>query len=353
MNLKKQAILAASFLVAASGLQAAVNFSIDPATVGDDFAGNVTLHISGLTPGESVTVRKYLDANANGVVDGGDWLVQQFPLTDGQASVIGGVTNINVAADLDTVAGSITANWNLHSSGLEQRFAGKYLFSVSASGFSATTVLTITNSATAQHFTGTVQENGVNVPNAAVLLFAGSVGGSSFTAGTVADASGSFVVGAPPGTYNVIPLKPGFVTDTGNAAVVTLSAGQTVSTNVPVMPATQNITGRFVDAAPLGPGLGGMLVICESVDGLMAIGTTDPTGVFSVPVTASQWQIGWESGVLEVLGYVDLLNQPTVDTTAGNVTGLGIAFPKGTALIYGTLKDAQRSSHRRGEPLRR
>jgi hypothetical protein len=42
-----------------------------------------------------------------------------------------------------------------------------------------------------------------------------------------------------------------------------------------------------------------------------------------------------------VLGYVDLLQQPTADTTSGNVTGLTVSFPKGTALVYGSLKDGQ------------
>ena len=60
--------------------------------------------------GGSVVVQKYLDANANGVVDTGDWLVQQFNLTDGQAGmVIDGVTNFNVPGDTDTVSGQITA----------------------------------------------------------------------------------------------------------------------------------------------------------------------------------------------------------------------------------------------------
>jgi len=341
MSLNARKLLILANLLLGLSARAAVSFSIDPATIGDNYLGNVTLNITGLNAGETVVVQKYLDANGNGVVDAGDWLVQQFPLTDGKASVIGGVTNINVAADLDSVAGRITANWNLHSSGLEQRFAGKYLFSVSSSGFSAVTVLTITNAVTAQRFTGSIQANGASVPGAAVLLFAGTVGSSSFVAGAVADNSGHYTVKAAPGTYSVVALKPGYVTDAGGAPVVTLNAGATISTNLDLLPPTQSISGRFVDAAVLGPGLGGMLVVCDSADGLLAIGTTDASGNYSIPVTASQWQVGWEDGVLPVLGYVDALNQPTVDTTAGNATGITVSFPKGTALLHGSLKNSQ------------
>src|SRR5689334_11393110 len=120
MNLRKFGVILLMNLLLAltSSAWAAVNFSVAPATVEANFTGDITLKITGLNGGETVVVRKYLDANGNGVVDASDWLVQQFQLTDGQASVIGGVTNFNVAADTDSVAGQITAKWNLHSSGL-------------------------------------------------------------------------------------------------------------------------------------------------------------------------------------------------------------------------------------------
>jgi hypothetical protein len=296
MKLRKFAVFLVVYVSLALTLPAAVNFSVSPATVGDNFMGDITLKITGLSAGETVVVRKYLDANGNGVVDASDWLVQQFSLTDGQASVIGGVTNINVAADSDSIAGQITAKWNLHNSGLEQRFAGKYLFSVSSSGFSAVTVLTITNSANGQSFSGSVESNGVGVPNAAVLVFAGSIGESTFVAGSVADVLGNYSVKVPGGTYSLVPVKPGWVSDSGAAASIPLGAGTIVSTNLEMLSGPQTISGRFVDSAVSGPGLGGMLVICSSVDSLLAIGFTDSSGNYSVPVTASQWQVGWEGG---------------------------------------------------------
>src|SRR5262245_23548370 len=80
---------------------AAVGFTITPSAVSNTNRGAVTLQITGLVSGASVVVQRFLDANTNGVIDGPDLLWQQFQLTDGQASVIGGVTNINVPGDTD------------------------------------------------------------------------------------------------------------------------------------------------------------------------------------------------------------------------------------------------------------
>ena len=79
--------------------QAAVTFSVTPATVSNTYNGVITLQVNGLTNTETVAVQKFIDLNTNGVIDDTDWLVQQFKLTDGQAGmVIGGVTNFNVPA---------------------------------------------------------------------------------------------------------------------------------------------------------------------------------------------------------------------------------------------------------------
>ena len=95
--------LAAGFAQIAS----AVTFNITPSTVSNTYNGTITLQVSSLTSGDTVVVQKFLDLNTNGIVDAGDYLVQQFNLTDGQAGmVIGGVTNLNVPGDTDTTAGA-------------------------------------------------------------------------------------------------------------------------------------------------------------------------------------------------------------------------------------------------------
>src|SRR5216110_2355594 len=94
--------LSAAFaLFAGRNAHAAVAFTATPSAVSNTYGGTITLQVTGLTNTETVVVQTFLDANTNGVVDGADLLVQQFSLTDGQASVIGGVTNFSVPGDSD------------------------------------------------------------------------------------------------------------------------------------------------------------------------------------------------------------------------------------------------------------
>ena len=106
-----------------------VTFTITPSAVSNTYNGAITLQVAGLTSGDTVVVQKFLDLNTNGVVDAGDWLVQQFNLTDGQAGmVIGGVTNFNVPGDTDTTPGQITAKLNFQNGDFMQNIAGQFLF---------------------------------------------------------------------------------------------------------------------------------------------------------------------------------------------------------------------------------
>ena len=154
--------------------RAAVGFTLNPSSVSSTYSGTITLQVTGLTAGDTVVVQKFLDANTNGVIDGVDLLVQQFNLTDGQASVIGGVTNINVPGDTDTTAGQITAQLNFQNGDFVQSIIGKYAFELSSPSGSfslITNLFNVTNVPYAQKFTGNIVNNGTNVPNAVVLLF--------------------------------------------------------------------------------------------------------------------------------------------------------------------------------------
>src|ERR1051326_1925057 len=120
----------------AINLAVAASLTVAPSSVSNTYSGTITLQVTGLTNGETVVVQKFLDANTNSAVDNGDLLVQQFQLTDGQASVFHdgatAVTNLNVPGDLDSTGGQITATWNLRGSGFEQAIVGKYLFKLSS-----------------------------------------------------------------------------------------------------------------------------------------------------------------------------------------------------------------------------
>jgi hypothetical protein len=331
----------ATGLLLSQTLPAAVTFTITPTAVSNTYTGAITLQIGGLTNGETVDIKEYLDINGNGVIDAGDWLVHQFKLTDGQAGmVIGGVTNFNVPGDTDTNAGQITAKLNFENGYFAQTIVGKYLFKLeSTSGDFApiTNSFSVTNLPYAQKITGNVLSNGTStvVPNAVVMLFAPGGNGGPL-AGVVADSAGSYTIPAPPGTYGVIAFKNNYVSQFSTPPVVTLGSGTNVTTNLTVTRATASISGAFVDANNSSIGLPGVSVHPQSTTGLIAISFTDTNGNFNVPVTAGQWEVKADDTSLIVYGYLGLQNSTNVSAGQTNVI---FAVPQATALFYGSVTD--------------
>ena len=211
MKIKHSILLWLAPLVLVASLPAAQpTFTVSPATVSNTFPGNITLLISNVPTGDPVVVQKFLDLNTNGAVDGTDWLVQQFSLTDGQAGMaIAGVTNFNVPGDANATTGLITATLNFHGDFM-QRLAGKYLFRLTSpvGHFTpVTNLFTVTNFPFGQKFAGNVVSNGTatTVSNALVLLFPAPRPGNNGPsgnplAGVVANNSGAYSVAAPPVT---------------------------------------------------------------------------------------------------------------------------------------------------------
>src|SRR6266404_2891899 len=184
--------------------QAAVTLNVTPSAVSNTYSGTITLTVTGVPTGDTVVIQKFVDANTNGVVDAGDFLVQQFQLADGQGpQVISGVTNINIPYDANSATGAITAQLNLRISGIAQLLVGQFAFVLSspAGHFGPlTNLFNVTNFPFAQSFTGRVLVNGTNVPNAIVFLSQpSSKGDFKPQAGALANNAGSFTIKAAPG----------------------------------------------------------------------------------------------------------------------------------------------------------
>jgi hypothetical protein len=337
-GLRLCALPLALFLCQAS--PAAVTFNVTPSAVSNTYNGVITLQVTGLAGGSTVVVQKFLDLNTNSIIDGSDWLVQQFNMTDGQAGMaFGGVTNFNVPGDTDTTAGQITAKLNFQGGDFIQNIAGKFLFKVSGNFTPPiTNVFTVTNFPYAQKFTGNVVSNNTStvVPNAVVLLFPGPAAQSSPQAGAVANNAGSYTVPVPPGTYSLLAFRTNFLANMNTAPVLTLAASQTNTINLTLTNATASISGTNVDANNSSIRLPGVMVPAMSTNGQIAVTFTDTNGNFNVRVTAGTWGIRVEDTALIVHGYLGLQNRTNV--TAGK-TGLTLTVPKATALIYGSVKD--------------
>jgi hypothetical protein len=186
--------------------------------VSNTYNGYITLQVSGLASGDTVVVQKFLDLNTNGVVDSGDYLVQQFNLTDGQPGmVVGGVTNLNVPGDANPTSGQITASIKFQNGDFPQTIVGNYLFVLSSplGHFPPiTNSFAVTNFPFAQKITGNVFSNGGAILNAVVLLLPAPRGGNhgpgNPQAGTVVNYSGAYSLQVPPGSAG-FAIRPDLV----------------------------------------------------------------------------------------------------------------------------------------------
>lgn len=352
MKLSTQLVfLAVLSAILSSGTALAVPvFTVTPSTVSNTYNGTITLLITNIPAGETVVVQKFLDANSNGVIDGNEWLVQQFNLTDGQATVFSGVTNYNVPGDFYAPTGAISTFLSFHfqqasqNGDIAQDFVGKYLFKLSSpSGHFAplTNTFAVTNFPFAQSIGGIVRSNGVAISNAAVILFAGSGGGDlNPVAGTIADNLGNYSIKAPVGTYLLVAFKTNCVANLATAPTVTLTASATITTNLNLTNATQFIAGKLADSNTPSITLPGVLLAVTSTNNFIGIGFTDTNGNYVVGTRPSVWKLGGDSAATSFHGYLGLQNSLSTNTAGGSLTGVTRLLPKATAMFYGTVRDS-------------
>jgi hypothetical protein len=351
------ALVALSICTAAmAGVADAAGLTITPVSVAANYTGTIALDITGLATGQTVLVETFLDINGNGTIDTGDLLVQSFQVTDGQALTIGGVRNTNVPGDEDGLAdGKIHTLLNFARSGngfdAVTTSVAKFIYQVSpaTSGFTPVPApFTITQPAYAQKVAGTVTSGGAGgaaVPYAFTFLIDPAFNGAPIIM-ALADANGNFTLSAAPGSYAVFALDAGFVADSSAAPVVTVNTGATVPQNLSLTAANRSISGSLTDLDS-GAGIPGVLISVKSSSGLLAVGFSDASGNFAIPVSSAstQWKLDPDEQSLALSGYLALNGKYKVDISGGSVSGVSIQLPKATALIYGTLKDDQ------GNPL--
>ena len=345
MMIRNLWLLAAMFAGPCSAvLGASPVVTVTPNVVSNTYIGPITLQISSLTAGTTVVVQKYLDANTNGIVDGGDMLVQQFTLTDGQAGmVVGAVTNYNVPGDSDgAVNGSVTANLSFHNGDFIQNLVGNYLYKVSGNfAPPVTNTFSVTNFPFAQKFTGNVVSNGTSttLSNAIIVLFPPPRPGHNDLGqplgGMVANNAGAYSFMVPAGTYTLVAFKTNYVFNAKKAPVITLGSSQIINTNLTLTNATTAVTGKFVDAATNAIGLPGIFLPLQNTNGMLMTTTTDTNGNFTARVIPGQWNLGSDDSGFIVHGYVGSNNGTNVNNGA-NVT---MPYPKANALFYGSVKD--------------
>lgn len=329
---------------------AVITFTNMPSAVSNTYNGVITLQINGLTNGvTNVVVQKFLDVNTNGVIDRGDLLVQQFPLTVGQAPTFtNGTTTVTVTnfmpGDATTVTGLITAPLNFQNGDFAQTLAGQYLYKVSSplGQFApVTNLFTVTNFPFSTLLTGAVENasspNYTNVPNAIVLLFNGQSSTLNVTAGTVANNAGYFALRVPAGTYFLAAAESNLVADLAQP-LFTVYTNSTNNVTVTLTAATTNIVGRVSNATNnvVGvPGISGMLL---STNDFFSLYFTDTNGNFYAPVTSNFWVAPVDNFAAAFNGYVTWQTNLLLNVS-NKVVGITNALPRATAIFYGSVSN--------------
>lgn len=345
MNATPLLRLLLAFLLVSAAHARAAGLGVSPTSIASTYGSNVTLTITGVPSGATVTAELFMDFNGDGLVavDGSEPLVRRFNVTDGQVPLIGGVRNGNVPGDDDGAAnGQLTVNVPYRKTNEPDHFKGQFVWRVSSPASQFLEVLSplqVTAPSPAQpvNISGTVTGGGYC---AVVLINPAREDG--LVTGTLTDASGNYSLVAAPGTYLVSATRcgsgVGFVSDFSNPAVVSFPTGGTTNNlNLGFTASTRSISGRVVDE--LGNGLGGVRVEGSSTNDLFALTFTDASGNYTLSATMSEWEVEIPAWPLALGGYVSLHQETVVNTTTGNVANLNLTAPRANALIYGTASE--------------
>ena len=323
-------------------------FTLTPTVVSNEYPGLLLFQMSGLPSGDTVLVQQFWDANSNGVVDPGELCVRSELVTDGQARLFNGATNINLFRDEDgSTNGRIAASIRFAAAPDLARGIANYLFRFSspANHFAATNIaFTVGGTPGNQTVQGTVMSGALSVPYAYVALVQNSLGGVQIVvAGTTTGPDGHYALKAPPGLYQVLAVQSGFVGNLTSFPVVALSTNATVTTNLYLQVADSRITGSVVDS--VNPALGvipNAQLIAYSTNLLFTVAAADSNANFSFPVTANNvWTVRVTAQSAATEGYLvpDASIESHYETFSGPVSNALVQLKHATALLEGQVQD--------------
>ena len=348
--------LAFSFLVrilqvavavfAAGEVGAAVSLSVTPSSAPATYAGMVELTAQGLLSGETVAIRRGLDLNGDGVLDGGEPVTLLVAVTDNTVPLLAGVTNWNVPFDQDPAPGNLRVRLNYYQVWLEHAVGTHVweLISPTDRFPPVRAVQTFTLPALGQGVQGVVTGGGTNQPYAVVVAL-DLAADASVVQVVTADSQGRYELRLPPGFYGVLPAKPGWVTDMESLFVLGLTSGQMVSADLGLLSASRAIRGQLVRADRPDEGLPGVFLEANSDTGLFAPGWTDAEGAFTLAVRGGTWYV---EPAFEDLAYHACLFPSDPEgflTSTGDVSGIRIEAVPADAAFHGRVTDAS------GQPL--
>lgn len=310
--------------------------ALTPATINADYQGQVGLTISNILPaGAELRVEQFVDANRNGVIDAGDYVVRSFTVTDGLTSA-----NPNIQADSDgLVNNTITTGMNYFLTNDLYHAPGSYLFRVTNGTESAIAPFLIATVAQPQAISGTVTNGTSPVPGAIVRL---TDKWQRPVAWSIANGSGAFTLNVKtPGDYIITPLAYGYSTST-TTQLTTISSGQYLAGHdLNLTAGTFHLTGMVKKEQASDP-VGGVWVQAKSTTftgvAMTAIdGTYDlalPSGLYEVAVAADP-----TVPKPAAKGYLAFTVQPLTVNLTANTAGVDLALPSAAVLVSGRVTD--------------
>ena len=318
--------------------------TLSTGTIPANSGSNITINISGLNPSDTVRIERFLDLNSDGIVDIGEPDVADFLITDGTSSTIGGVNNPNIPGDDDGVAnGTIVTHISIPTSSEIGQTAGNYIIRVlSPTGEFAPilTPLVITQPAYGQTVSGqlTLTSGSITTPGIIVLL-SNNGNNNNYVASCVTDTAGNYTLNAPIGSYMLLGLHIGEVSSMSGAPSFSLTSGETLTGENPILtPATCTISGQVQDV-PNGLSLKGVQLMFNSTGNYFDLNTSDTNGNYVISAVVDQWQNDISEYNLTQLGYL-ATKSGTTTTVSGATSTLNISLNQASALISGTVKDS-------------
>lgn len=341
--------LAVFFFVAgwAPDALAAPVIDVTPATITEMTKTNVTVTVTGVAPGGTAVLEKWVDANRNGYKDSADILLGYVSVTDGVLD-----QNPNVPGDSDQLPnGTISTVFNYHALN-SSHLPGYYLYRVVSGGLSDDVAFQISATPTAQSISGNVAVNGgAAVPGAFVFLY--HWGMDIDLVGSIADASGNFQIYLPSefagegiGVYAFYPGDTFYSGGLGDVPATVAAGEHKGGVNLKLYPQGPYVISGYLRDAVTAAGIPGVWVDAESLgqEYLSVSDLTDENGYYELHVPSGIYEVGSWPDTLSIgsvlsRGYVGYDYLPEVSVSTANVNNIDIYFHKASVLLTGKVLD--------------
>jgi hypothetical protein len=277
-----------------------VAITLSETSIESAYFGIIDLNITGLSLGQSVLLEKFKIDNDQGMVNAASALVESHIITDGIAAMSGEIFNFNLVNDVSDRNGMIQSQLNLWEPN-STNVSGEYVFRVSSplGSFAAQTErLTITDTVTAQKFSGVVSSGGQPIDGAIVALLDPLADARDFIVRISTDTNGFYTLYAPvEDGYDIVVIKPGLVAPFAVGTEEVLLKNDELVVDHTLLAGTRTISGtlRETGTTKVLPGFELFFFPVDAagnaVTGDFSWGVTDGDGAYRMAVTPDRWRI--------------------------------------------------------------